>query len=114
MAGPVIFPYNVYPVTADRPADLVRRAAGLGQTRVRTRSAGSSHELGDYAGQRGVTVGIEPVDHWEQAAPNLVGDVLISSKGSRRGRRGLYRQRARRAGQRRARGVPPPGAPTRS
>jgi D-psicose/D-tagatose/L-ribulose 3-epimerase len=74
MAGPVIFPYNVYPLTEDgQPvwSDALQDWARPGYARAQ----GIISELGAYAGQRGVTVGIEPVDHWEQAAPNLVGDV---------------------------------------
>ena len=74
MAGPVIFPYNVYPVTEDgQPvwSDALQDWVKPGYARAR----GIISELGGYAGERGITVGIEPVDHWEQAAPNLVGDV---------------------------------------
>jgi sugar phosphate isomerase/epimerase len=74
MAGPVIFPYNVYPMTDDgQPiwSDALQDWVKPGYTRAH----GIIAELSGYAGQRGVTVGIEPVDHWEQAAPNLVGEV---------------------------------------
>jgi sugar phosphate isomerase/epimerase len=74
MAGPVIFPYNVYPVTEDgQPiwSDALQDWVKPGYARAR----GIISELSGYAGERGVTVGIEPVDHWEQAAPNQVGDV---------------------------------------
>ncbi|WP_093706311.1 TIM barrel protein [Streptomyces sp. 2131.1] len=33
-------------------------------------------ELGTYAAERGVQVTIEPVDHWETPAPDMVRDVL--------------------------------------
>jgi sugar phosphate isomerase/epimerase len=33
-------------------------------------------ELGAYAAAKNVLVAIEPVDHWETPAPNMVGDVL--------------------------------------
>jgi sugar phosphate isomerase/epimerase len=74
MAGPIIFPYNVYPVTdAGEPiwSDALQAWAAPGYRHARAILS----ELGDYAGERGVTLGIEPVDHWETAAPNLVGDV---------------------------------------
>ncbi len=74
MAGPVIFPYNVYPVTdTGMPiwSDALQEWVKPGYERAQPIIA----ELGEYAAERGVTVGIEPVDHWEQAAPNLVGDV---------------------------------------
>ncbi|HWJ54083.1 MAG TPA: sugar phosphate isomerase/epimerase family protein [Propionibacteriaceae bacterium] len=80
MAGPVIFPYNVYPVTEDgQPiwSDALQDWVKPGYARAH----GIIAELGNYAGQRGVTVGIEPVDHWEQAAPNLVGDVADFLEG---------------------------------
>lgn len=74
MAGPVIFPYNVYPVTdSGQPiwSDALQEWVKPGYARAHP----VLQQLGEYAGERGVTVGIEPVDHWEQAAPNLVGDV---------------------------------------
>jgi D-psicose/D-tagatose/L-ribulose 3-epimerase len=74
MAGPVIFPYNVYPVTEDGRSiwsDALQDWVRPGYERAR----GIIEQLGEYAGEHGVAVGIEPVDHWEQAAPNLVGDV---------------------------------------
>lgn len=80
MAGPVIFPYNVHPVTEDgQPvwSDALQDWVKPGYARAQ----GIISELGEYAGERGVTVGIEPVDHWEQAAPNLVGDVADFLEG---------------------------------
>ncbi|MCW2539401.1 MAG: xylose isomerase [Frankiales bacterium] len=74
MAGPIIFPYNVYPITdAGEPlwSDALQAWAAPGYRHARA----ILQELGEYAGERGVTLGIEPVDHWETAAPNLVGDV---------------------------------------
>ena len=74
MAGPVIFPYNVYPVTdSGQPlwSDSLQEWVRPGYERASEILA----RLGEYAGERGVVVGIEPVDHWEQAAPNLVADV---------------------------------------
>src|SRR5664279_636946 len=74
MAGPIIFPYNVYPVTdAGDPiwSDALHAWVRPGYRNAR----GVLEELGEYAGERGVTLGIEPVDHWETAAPNLVRDV---------------------------------------
>jgi sugar phosphate isomerase/epimerase len=74
MAGPMIFPYGVYPVTdAGQPiwSDALQEWARPGYRHAR----GILQELDEYAGERGVTIGIEPVDHWEQSAPNLVGEV---------------------------------------
>ena len=82
MAGPVIFPYNVYPMTEDgQPiwSDALQDWVKPGYTRAHPIIS----ELGAYAGEHGVTVGIEPVDHWEQAAPNLVGDVADFLEGFR-------------------------------
>ncbi|MBV9314842.1 MAG: sugar phosphate isomerase/epimerase [Pseudonocardia sp.] len=74
LAGAIIFPYNVYPVTdSGEPvwSDALQAWSrpGYGHAREVLR------EVGDYAGERGVTLGIEPVDHWETPAPNLVGEV---------------------------------------
>lgn len=80
MAGPVIFPYNVYPTTdAGAPiwSDDLQDWAKPGYARARE----VLEPLAEYAGERGVTVGIEPVDHWEQAACNLVGDVADFLEG---------------------------------
>lgn len=75
MAGPLIFPYNVYPVSdAGDPiwSDALQGWAAEGYALARP----ILDELGDYAGERGVSLAIEPVDHWEQPAPNHVGEVL--------------------------------------
>lgn len=75
MAGPLVFPYNVFPTTdagepiwsdalQDRLPDRYRDAAPI------------LHEAGEYAQERGVRLAIEPVDHWETPAPNMVEDVL--------------------------------------
>jgi D-psicose/D-tagatose/L-ribulose 3-epimerase len=80
MAGPVIFPYNVYPTTEyGLPiwSDALQEWIKPGYERAH----GIIAELSEYAGERGITVGIEPVDHWEQAAPNLVGDVADFLEG---------------------------------
>jgi D-psicose/D-tagatose/L-ribulose 3-epimerase len=82
MAGPVIFPYNVYPEADDgQPiwSDALQEWVKPGYERAQSVIS----ELGEYAGERGVVVGIEPVDHWEQAAPNLVGDVADFLEGFR-------------------------------
>jgi sugar phosphate isomerase/epimerase len=88
LAGPVIFPYNVYPVTEDgRPiwSDALHDWVKPGYERAH----GILSELGEYAGERDVVVGIEPVDHWEQAAPNLVGDVADFLEGFHGGNVGV-------------------------
>jgi sugar phosphate isomerase/epimerase len=75
MAGPIIFPYGVFPTTdanqaiwSDALHDWVVPRYRLAQPIL--------NELGEYAERKGVKVAIEPVDHWETAAPNLVRNVL--------------------------------------
>jgi D-psicose/D-tagatose/L-ribulose 3-epimerase len=75
MAGPMIFPYNVFPLTdAGEPiwCDALQEWAAEGYALARP----ILDELGDYAGERSVSLAIEPVDHWEQPVPNHVGEVL--------------------------------------
>lgn len=74
LAGPIIFPYNVFPVTdSGGPvwSDALQAWSQPGYVHARS----VLRELSDYAGKRGVTLGIEPVDHWETPAPNLVSEV---------------------------------------
>jgi D-psicose/D-tagatose/L-ribulose 3-epimerase len=75
MAGPMIFPYNVFPLSdagdpiwSDALQEWAAERYAFAQPIL--------DELGDYAGERGVTLAIEPVDHWETPVPNLVGEVL--------------------------------------
>jgi sugar phosphate isomerase/epimerase len=80
MAGPIVFPYNVFPTTdADEPiwSDVL-------QAWVQPRyhyAQPVMHELGEYAEGKNVRLAIEPVDHWETPAPNMVGDVLRFLEG---------------------------------
>jgi D-psicose/D-tagatose/L-ribulose 3-epimerase len=74
MAGPIVFPYNQFPTDASRPiwSDALQDWA-----RPRYLNAQPVlDELGEYAAERNVKLAIEPVDHWETPAPNMVGDVL--------------------------------------
>jgi sugar phosphate isomerase/epimerase len=74
MAGPVLFPYNVFPTANGKTlwSDALQE-----WLRPRYRVAQPLFErLGDYAAEKGVQVAIEPVDHWETPAPNMVRDVL--------------------------------------
>jgi sugar phosphate isomerase/epimerase len=74
MAGPVIFPYNVYPKTAAGESiwsDALKAWVVPGYQRAQP----VLNELGEYAEARGVKIAIEPVDHWETPAPNLVSEV---------------------------------------
>ncbi|MEV7676422.1 sugar phosphate isomerase/epimerase family protein [Streptomyces sp. NPDC088752] len=74
MAGPVLFPYNVFPTHNGQPLwsdalqDWLRPRYQIAQPLF--------ERLGEYAAEKGVQVAIEPVDHWETPAPNMVRDVL--------------------------------------
>ncbi|MFC8537455.1 sugar phosphate isomerase/epimerase family protein [Streptomyces sp. NPDC057249] len=74
MAGPVLFPYNVFPTLngerlwSDALQDWLRPRYQIAQPLF--------EQLGAYAAEKGVHVAIEPVDHWETPAPNMVRDVL--------------------------------------
>lgn len=74
MAGPVLFPYNVFPTVngetlwSDALQDWLRPRYEIAQPLF--------EQLGEYAAEKGVQVAIEPVDHWETPAPNMVRDVL--------------------------------------
>ena len=80
MAGPIVFPYNVFPA-AGSGEPLWSRALqdwlAAGYERARPAIA----ELAEYAEPRGVKVAIEPVDRWEQPSPNSVRDVLDFLEG---------------------------------
>jgi sugar phosphate isomerase/epimerase len=75
MAGPVILPYGGFPTTDfDQPiwSDALQDSLV-----ARYRDATPIFEtLGDYATSQGIKVAIEPVDHWETPAPNMVGEVI--------------------------------------
>jgi sugar phosphate isomerase/epimerase len=80
LAGPIIFPYGVFPTNeAGIPlwSDLL-------QDWLAPRYANATAviaELADYASGKGVKLAIEPVDHWETPAPNMVSDVLEFLEG---------------------------------
>ncbi|HST82298.1 MAG TPA: sugar phosphate isomerase/epimerase family protein [Kineosporiaceae bacterium] len=75
LGGPIVFPYNLFPTTdANEPiwSDAL-------QTWVQPRYRDAQpvlNELGEYAAEKNVKLAIEPVDHWETPAPNMIGDVL--------------------------------------
>jgi sugar phosphate isomerase/epimerase len=75
MAGPIVFPYGVFPTTdANQPiwSDALQE-----WVKPRYRNAQPVlEELGHYAKEKGVKLGIEPVDHWETPSPNSVTEVL--------------------------------------
>jgi D-psicose/D-tagatose/L-ribulose 3-epimerase len=80
MAGPIVFPYNVFPIT-DAGAPVWSDAL---QDWLRPRYAEAQQvldQLGEYAAERDVSLAIEPVDHWETPAPNMVSDVLHFLEG---------------------------------
>jgi sugar phosphate isomerase/epimerase len=75
MAGPVVFPYNVFPVSStgqplwsDALQEWLRPGYRVAQPLL--------DEVGEHAATRGVTVAVEPVDHWETPAPNMLSDVI--------------------------------------
>jgi sugar phosphate isomerase/epimerase len=75
MAGPIVLPYGVFPTTdsstpiwSDALQDWLVARYKAAQPVI--------EELGKYAATKGVKVAIEPVDHWETGAPNLVRDVV--------------------------------------
>ncbi len=75
MAGPIVLPYGVFPTT---DANQAIWSDSLQEWLVpRYRNAQPIIErLGEYAASKGVKVAIEPVDHWETPAPNMVNDVM--------------------------------------
>jgi sugar phosphate isomerase/epimerase len=75
MAGPIVFPYNVFPATDFGEPTWSDALQDWAQPRYRYAQP-VLDEAGDYAAGQGVKLAIEPVDHWEQAAPNMVGEVL--------------------------------------
>jgi sugar phosphate isomerase/epimerase len=80
MAGPIVFPYNVFPVTdAGEPiwSNALQEWLAPGYRRAHP----VLNELGEYAQSKNVEIAIEPVDHWEQPAPNSVEDVLDFLEG---------------------------------
>jgi sugar phosphate isomerase/epimerase len=77
MAGPIVFPWNVFPVT---DANVPLWSDALQEwLKPRYRSAQSVlNKLGEYGAERGVRLAIEPVDHWETPAPNMVIRQLLA------------------------------------
>jgi len=75
MAGPILIPYNVFPET-DLWAPIWSDALYEWALPRYENARAVFEELGDYAAERDVKLAIEPVDHWETPAPNLVGEVV--------------------------------------
>lgn len=80
MAGPIVFPYNAFPVT-DSGEPIWSNALQAWLAPGYRRAQPVLNELGEYARSKNVKVAIEPVDHWEQPAPNSVKDVLDFLEG---------------------------------
>lgn len=80
MAGPIVIPYGVFPTTDfNQP---IWSDALQDQLALRYRNAQPViQELGDYAAEQGVSLAIEPVDHWETPGPNMVQDVTRFLEG---------------------------------
>lgn len=80
LAGPIVFPYGVFPTTdGNQPI----WSDGLQEwVELRYRNARDVIErLGHYAKERKVKLAIEPVDHWETPFPNSVTEVLSFLEG---------------------------------
>jgi sugar phosphate isomerase/epimerase len=80
MAGPIVFPYNEFPTGDDGERLWSRELSDWlapGYERARPVIA----ELAEYAETRDVKLAIEPVDRWEQPAPNSPRDVLDFLEG---------------------------------
>jgi D-psicose/D-tagatose/L-ribulose 3-epimerase len=75
MAGPLVVPYNAFPVTSFNEtiwSDALQDWLSLRYEHAQP----VFEELGEYAARLGVKLAIEPVAHWETPGPNLVSDVV--------------------------------------
>lgn len=75
MAGPIVFPYNVFPSNDFGEPQWSDALHAWAAARYRYAQPVLT-ELGEYAAEKGVSLAIEPVDHWETPAPNLVREVM--------------------------------------
>jgi sugar phosphate isomerase/epimerase len=80
MAGPIIFPYAVFP-QSDAGEELWSDALQEWAAARRGNARPVLEELAEHAAARGVSLAIEPVDHWETPWPNLVSEVLACLDG---------------------------------
>jgi len=80
MAGPFLFPYGVFPTT-DGGDPLWSDALQDWLAQRYPNAHPVFDALSGFAEERGVKLAIEPVDHWETPAPNMVGDVLAFCHG---------------------------------
>ena len=85
MAGPIVCPYGAYPTTGWGQTIWSDRLQDWAESRI-ARAREALEEVAAFAEIRGVTLAIEPVDHWETAPPNLVSEVMavIAPLASRR------------------------------
>ncbi|WFU12042.1 sugar phosphate isomerase/epimerase (plasmid) [Rhizobium sp. CB3090] len=88
MAGPIVFPYGVFPTLdsgtplwSDALQDWLESRYELARPII--------EELANYAEKKAVKLAIEPVDHWETPAPNMVSDVLGFLEGVASSQAGL-------------------------
>jgi sugar phosphate isomerase/epimerase len=88
MAGPIVFPYNVFPTTDFGAAIWSDELQAWLEPRYRYAQP-VLDKLGEHAERKGVRLAIEPVDHWETPAPNMVGDVMHFLEGVRSGQVGV-------------------------
>ena len=75
MAGPIVFPYGAYPKSVWGDAIWSDALQDWADARV-WHARPVIEALGEYAETKSVKIAIEPVDHWETAASNLVSDVM--------------------------------------
>jgi sugar phosphate isomerase/epimerase len=80
MAGPIVFPYGIYPTT-DSGDPIWSDALHAWVAPRYLKAQPILEELGAYAQSKGVKLAIEPVDHWETPAPNTVTDVMTFLEG---------------------------------
>jgi sugar phosphate isomerase/epimerase len=80
LAGPIVMPYGVFPTT-DGGAEVWSDALQDAVVSRYHRAQPILESLGQYAAEQGIKIAIEPVDHWETPAPNLVGDVMEFLEG---------------------------------
>ena len=74
MMGPIVYPYGLRPCGSDGAelwSDALQAALPAGYKRAATVLG----ELADYATGLGVRLAIEPISHWETAAPNTLAEL---------------------------------------
>lgn len=74
LAGPIILPYGVFPMTDGNEPIWSDDLHDWLETRYHNAKP-VIEELGRYAEQQKIGVAIEPVDHWETPSPNMVREV---------------------------------------